>query len=61
MPNSVFIPVTDDKFGNRTLMPALDLSQDHLQVVCHRFFAPTGIVNFNGFHRYRVGKVDLAG
>ena len=49
MPDPVCIPVTDGESGNRTLMPALDLSQGSLQVVCHRFFALSGVVNLMVF------------
>ena len=60
MPGALCVPVTDGIALNPALVPSLDLFQDCLNVVPHRFVAFAGVVNFYGSHGHRVGKVGLA-
>jgi hypothetical protein len=60
MPSASRVSVADEKAGNRTLVPFLDLSQDCLQIIRNRFATFTCVMNFDGFHGHRVGKIRLA-
>ena len=60
VPGALCVPVTDGIALNPALVPSLDLFQDCLNVVPHRFVAFAGVVNFYGSHGHRVGKVGLA-
>ena len=49
MRGTLCVPVTDQEPGNRTLMPAFDLSQHCFQIVGDRLEPLAGVLNLISF------------